>query len=94
MLNEWTVIREEIGSDMDRLGVPNLTILQTVLLGIERGQEAKLSANAEVGNNDVECFVQELVFGHFCSEVTSQGLLSRSHFGVVVGCGAGCHEFV
>ena len=37
MLNEWAVIREEIGSDMDRLGVPNLTILQTVLLGIERG---------------------------------------------------------
>ena len=76
MLNEWTVIREEIGSDMDRLGVPNLTILQTVLLGIERGQEAELGPNTEVGNDDIERLVQELVLRYLCSEVASQSLLS------------------
>ena len=58
MLNEGTVIRKEIGSDMDRLSVPDLAILQTVLLGIERGQEAKLSADAEVGDDNVECLVE------------------------------------
>ena len=37
VLDQRAVIREEIGSDVDRFGVPNFTVLQTVLLGIERG---------------------------------------------------------
>ena len=84
VLDQRAVIREEIGSDVDRLGVPNLTILQTVLLGIERSQEAELSPDAEVGDDDVERLVQELVLRYFCCKIASQGLLSRCRFGSVV----------
>ena len=71
VLNQRTVIREEIGSDMNRLGVPNFAILQTILLGIKRGQEAELSANAEVGDDHIERLVQELVLRYLSSKVAS-----------------------
>ena len=94
MLDQRAVIREEIGSDMNRLGVPNFAILQTILLGIKRGQEAELSANAEVGDDHIERLVQELVLRYLSSKVASQSLLSSCWFGGVVGTGAGCHQLV
>ena len=53
VLYEWAVIREEVGCDMDGLGVPNLAVLQAELLGVERREESKFSTDAEVGDNDV-----------------------------------------
>ena len=71
MLDKWAVVRQEVRRDMNRLGVPDLAVLQAVLLRAECCQEAELRSNAKVGDDDVERLVEELVLGYFSSEVTS-----------------------
>ena len=62
---------------MDCFGVPNFAVLQAVLLRAQCGQEAQLRPDTEVGDNDVECLVQELVFTDLRHQVVSDALLSR-----------------
>ena len=62
---------------MDCLGVPNFAVFQAVLLRAQRCQEAQLGPDTEVGDNDVECLVQELVFADLRHQVVSDTLLSR-----------------
>ena len=57
--------------------MPNFAVLQAVLLRAQCGQEAQLRPDTEVGDNDVECLVQELVFADLRHQVVSDALLSR-----------------
>ena len=59
---------------MDGLCVPDLAILEAVLLFVDSGQKSKLSPDAKVRHNDIECFVEELVFGDLVHEVLSSCL--------------------
>lgn len=58
MLDEGTVIRKEVRCNVDGLRVPNLAVLQAVLLWVQSRQEAKLCPDAEVGDDDVESLVK------------------------------------
>ena len=48
MLDKRAVIREEVGSNVNGLSMPNLAVFETILLGIQCRKESKLRANAEV----------------------------------------------
>ena len=61
MLDKWAVVRQEVRRDMNRLGVPDLAVLQAVLLRAERRQEPQFSPDAEVRHNHIECLIEELV---------------------------------
>ena len=62
---------------MNCLGVPNFAVLQAVLLRAQRCQEAQFRPDTEVGDNDVERLVQELVFADLRHQVVSNTLLRR-----------------
>ena len=48
VLNQWAVVGQEVGRDVDSLGVPDLAVLQAVLLRVQSGKEPQLRTNAEV----------------------------------------------
>ena len=48
VLDQWTVVRQEIRSDMDRLGMPDFRVFQAVLCRIQHCQESELGTDAEV----------------------------------------------
>ena len=62
MDNQGTVVGQELGGDVNGLGMPDLTVFEAVLLLVESGQEAQLRSNAEVRHYHVEGLVQKLVF--------------------------------
>jgi len=58
VLDERTVVGQKVGGYVDRLCVPNLTVLQTELLGTQSRQEAQLRPDAEVRYNYVQGLVK------------------------------------
>jgi len=77
MLDQWTVIRKEVRGDMNRLCMPDLTVLQAVFLGVDRCQEAKLRADAEVRYDDVKRLIEELVLRNLGRQVAPECLVRR-----------------
>jgi len=77
MLDQRAVVGEEIRRDVNGLRVPDLAVFQAEFLGTQSGQEAEFGANAEVGHDNIESFVQELVFADFAHQVVTNALLSR-----------------
>lgn len=82
VLDQGAVVRQEVRRDVDGFRVPDLAVLEAVLLWVQSGQEPQLCADAEVRDDHVQCLVEQLVFGHLCCEVLSQGLLSGHSLGV------------
>ena len=58
VLDQWTVIWQEVRCDVDSLGMPYLAVLEAELLRVQSGQEAQLCADAEIAHDDVECLVE------------------------------------
>ena len=75
VLYKRAVVRHEVGGDVNSLCVPDLAILQVVLLWVERRQEAQLCTDAEVRDDDVQGLVEELVLADLLHEVVANSLL-------------------
>ncbi len=58
VLYQGAVVRQKVRRNVNSLCVPNLTVLQAIHVGVERRQEPKLCADAEVGDNYVEGLVK------------------------------------
>lgn len=78
VLDQGAVVRQKVRRDVDSLRVPNLAVLQAVLLGVESGQEAQLRPDAEVRDDDVEGLVEQLVLAYLRHQVVPNALL-RCH---------------
>ena len=48
VLDQWAVVGQEVGRDVDSLGVPDLAVLQAVLLWVQSGEKPQLRTNAKV----------------------------------------------
>ena len=48
VLDQWTVVGQEVGRDVDSLGVPDLAVLQAVLLWVQSSKEPQFRSNAKV----------------------------------------------
>ena len=48
VLDQRAVVGQEVGRDVDSLGVPDLAVLQAILLWVQSGKEPQLRANAKV----------------------------------------------
>ena len=48
VLDQRAVVGQEVGRDVDSLGVPDLAVLQAVLLWVQSGKKPQLRPNAEV----------------------------------------------
>ena len=48
VLDQWAVVGQEVGRDVDSLGVPDLAVLQAVLLWVQSGKKPQLRPNAKV----------------------------------------------
>ena len=77
VLYQGAVVRHEVARNVDGFSVPNLTVLQIVLLRVQCRQEPQLSPDAEVGDDDVERFVEELIFADFGHQIIPNRLLGR-----------------
>ena len=75
VLDEGTVVGHEVAGDVDGLRVPDLAVLEVVLLRVQRGQESQLRADAEVRNDHIEGLVEQLVFADLRHQVVPDRLL-------------------
>ena len=48
VLDQWAVVGQEVGRDVDSLGVPDLAVLQAVLLWVQSSKEPQFRSNAKV----------------------------------------------
>ena len=62
VLNQGTVVREEVAGQVDCFRVPDLAVLERVGLRLLQTQEAQFCSNAEIGHHDVQGFVKQLIF--------------------------------
>ena len=66
VLDQRAIVGQEVRCDVDGFRVPDLAVLEAVLLWVESGQEPQLCADAKVRHDHVQCLVEQLVFGHLC----------------------------
>lgn len=74
VLNQRAVIRQIIRCDVDSLGVPDFAVLKTEFIWVEDREETQLCADTKVGNNNVENFVEQLIFRDFLDQILSDRL--------------------
>lgn len=62
VLNQGTVVGEEVAGQVDCFRVPDLAVLERVGLRLLQTQEAQFCSDTEVGHHDVQGFVKQLIF--------------------------------
>lgn len=79
VLRQGTVVGQEVGRDVDGLGVPHLAVLQAVLARIENSQKPQFGPDAEVRHNHVQGLVQHAVLRDLLGHKVAAAVLPRLH---------------